>query len=83
MLRWLDHLEHPEALPTLPRRLLAVAMIGVAIAYSVLIGTILARGNARLGFMLLLLPLLPIAISFASRYFATLVLISQRSRVGG
>jgi len=75
MLRWLDHLEHPEALPALPRRLLAVAMIGVALAYSVLIGMILARGNARLGFMLLLLPLLPIAISFASRYFATLVLI--------
>ncbi|NWF79882.1 MAG: O-antigen ligase domain-containing protein, partial [Chloroflexi bacterium] len=68
-------LEHPEALPALPRRLLAVAMIGVAIAYSVLIGMILARGNARLGFMLMLLPLLPIAISFASRYFATLVLI--------
>lgn len=75
MLRWLDHLERPETLPALPRRLLAITMIGVAIAYSVLIGMILARGTSRLALMLIVLPLLPIAIGFASRYFATLVLI--------
>jgi len=75
MLRWLDHLERPEALPVFPRRLLAVAMVGIAIAYSVSIGFILARGNSRLALMLIVLPLLPIAISFASRYFATIVLI--------
>ncbi|MGQ9926362.1 MAG: O-antigen ligase family protein [Chloroflexaceae bacterium] len=72
---WLDRLEHPETLPALLRRLLAVAIIGVAIAYSVLMGMILARGNARLGLMLILLPLVPIAIGFTSHYFATIVLI--------
>lgn len=75
MLRWLDMLERPEELPSLPRRLIMAALMMAMIAYSVLIGIIAARGTSRLALMLIALPLLPIAISFASRYFATLVLM--------
>ncbi len=75
MLRWLDLLERPEEMPSLPRRLIMATLMMAMIAYSVLIGIITARGTSRLALILIALPLLPIAISFASRYFATLVLI--------
>lgn len=75
MLRWLDLLERPEEWPSLPRRLIMATLMMAMIVYSVLIGMILARGSSRLALMLIVLPLLLIAISFASRYFATIVLI--------
>ncbi len=75
MLQWLDMLERPETLPKLPRWLLAAATLGSVVGYSALIGLALGRGSMRMALAMVALPLLVLAASFASRYFATLVLI--------
>lgn len=75
MLRLLDILERPETLPPLLRRIAIVGLVGTLIAYSALFGAVVGRGNIRQALILLALPALVIAASFAARYFATLVLI--------
>lgn len=74
-MRFFDMLEHPEALPIVPRRLLIAAVTFALIGYCALIGVLLGKDTLTPALGLIALPVLVIAAAFALRYFTTLVVI--------
>lgn len=70
-----DDLALPDRVARIPRPLIVGAVLAIVIGYSVLVGLIAARGNMMPALALLAVPAGFIGASFASRYFATLVLI--------
>mgnify|MGYP001244431858 CR=1 FL=1 len=75
MMRFLDLIEHPDLLPTVPRRLLAGAVVLGLILYCALVGALLGTGRLMPAVGLIGLPAMVIAAAFAIRYFSTLVLV--------
>lgn len=75
MMRFLELIEHPEALPAVLRRLIIAAAVVALVGYCGLFGYLAAKGQYRPALGLVALPLLVLAVAFAIRYFSSLVLI--------